>query len=467
VVAPVPEVQIHLPQRHPGQERIYQERERFNVAACGRRFGKTTMFLDLLIDDPGYGVLDGFPCAWFAGTAKIFDEVWRLGLETLHPIISRTDTQKHRIELVTGGILDFWSLDGGDRGGAGRGRKYKRIAGDEVALVPGFMDVWQKAIRPTLVDLRGDAWFASTPRGRQNDFYDLFQCGQPGEKRMKSWKSWQLPSHANPYLSRQELADMKAEYAGRPLDYAQEMLAEFVADFGEVFKLEWIKEAAPPVDRSIIHYQAWDLAVTGGDLRRGDWSVGVDIALDAVGRWWLLDLERGKWDSSELTERILNFQKKHRASQVWIEGGPIGRAVEPWLLRRMRETGQLMRYELISHTSRASDLAQPKDPTMRGLRKVANTTAVVAAMANGSFYVPKGAPWLPALKEELASFPQGKHDDQVDALSMAFLQAQAVLESPAAQPQVRSAEPMPELWDGDLGEPVKGSKSRARWTKPV
>jgi predicted phage terminase large subunit-like protein len=30
------------------------------------------------------------------------------------------------------------------------------------------------------------------------------------------------------------------------------------------------------------------------------------------------------------------------------------------------------------------------------------------------------APWTPALIEELAAFPSGQHDDQVDALSLAF-----------------------------------------------
>jgi predicted phage terminase large subunit-like protein len=465
----VPDLAIHLPKRHAAQERIYNERERFNVAACGRRFGKTTLFLDLLIDDPGYGVIDGHPCAWYAGSSKIFDEVWRLAKLTLEPVIKRTDSQQHRIELITGGVLDFWSLEGGDRHGAGRGRKYRRIGLDEVALVPDMESIWSKTIRPTLIDLRGDAWFASTPRGRQNDFFKLWERGQPGATKRKNWRSWQLPSAANPHLSKEELADLKEEYTGRPLDYAQEILAQFVTDFGEVFKLSWINDKEePPIDRTLIHYQAWDLAVTGGDLKRGDYSVGVDIALDAVGRWWLLDVVRGKWDASEVTEQILSFQRKHKASQVWIEGGPIGRAVEPWLLRRMRETGQLMRYELISHTSRASDLANPKDLTLRGLRKVANTTAVVAAMANGSFYIPKGAAWIPAFKDELAAFPQGKHDDQVDALSMAFLQAQAVIASPAAQPQKRTVDPMPELWDEDNGPPPEPKAKRgARWTRPT
>ncbi len=452
----MPDVELLLPKRHPGQEDIVAERERFNVAACGRRFGKTTLFLDLLIDDPGYGVLDGYPCAWFAGTSKIFDEVWRLAKETLGPVISRTDSQKHRIELVTGGILDFWSLEGGDRGGAGRGRKYRRVALDEVALVPDLLKLWQQSIRPTLIDYRGDAWFASTPKGCQNDFFDLWERGQPGKKHKKGWKSWQLPSSRNPYLSAEELGDLKEEYAGRPLDYAQEILAEFVSDFGAVFKLSWINEGKPP--KGLIVYQAWDLAVTGGDKKRGDFSVGVAIGLDSQGRWWLIDVVRGQWTPDETVERILAFQRLHKASNVWIEAGPIGRAIEPWLERRRRETGQLVRYEMVSHSARADDLSETK---FRGLRKVANTTPLVACMANGSFYVVENAPWLNELKAELASFPQGKHDDQVDALSIAFMQAQSVLTSPVAQKRELNTEPVLEdLFEEELKQHENKRKRR-------
>ncbi len=452
----MPDVELLLPKRHPGQEDIVAERARFNVAACGRRFGKTTLFLDLLIDDPGWGVLDGYPCAWFAGTAKIFDEVWRLAKETLEPIIRRTDAQKHRIELVTGGILDFWSLEGGDRGGAGRGRKYRRIALDEVALVPDLLNLWQKSIRPTLIDYRGDAWFASTPKGCQNDFYDLWERGQPGKKAKKGWKSWQIPSMRNPYLSKEELDELKDEYSGRPLDYAQEILAEFVSDFGAVFKLSWINEGKPP--KGLIVYQAWDLAVTGGDKKRGDFSVGVAIGLDSQGRWWLIDVVRGQWTPDETVERILAFQRLHKASNVWIEAGPIGRAIEPWLERRRRETGQLVRYEMVSHSARADDLSETK---FRGLRKVANTTPLVACMANGSFYVVEGAPWLNDLKAELASFPQGKHDDQVDALSIAFMQAQSVLTSPVAQKRELNTEPVLEdLFEEELKDHEKKTRRR-------
>jgi predicted phage terminase large subunit-like protein len=37
-------------------------------------------------------------------------------------------------------------------------------------------------------------------------------------------------------------------------------------------------------------------------------------------------------------------------------------------------------------------------------------------MALNGLYVPTLAPWYPAFRSELLTFPAGKHDDQVDAL---------------------------------------------------
>ncbi len=41
-------------------------------------------------------------------------------------------------------------------------------------------------------------------------------------------------------------------------------------------------------------------------------------------------------------------------------------------------------------------------------------TAVIEA---GRVFVPKSAPWLMDFQDEVAKFPAGKHDDQVDSLS--------------------------------------------------
>ena len=58
--------------------------------------------------------------------------------------------------MITGGIIDMWSLDDGN---SGRGRKYKRVVIDECEKAPKLEIAWQGVIRATLTDYIGDCWF--------------------------------------------------------------------------------------------------------------------------------------------------------------------------------------------------------------------------------------------------------------------------------------------------------------------
>jgi len=138
-----------------------------------------------------------------APTYKMMVEVWRDMVDTLQPVTRRSSVQEHRIELATGGVIEMWSLDAPD---SIRGRHYQRVVCDEVAIVPGFEDTWNKVIRPTLMDLHGDAWFLSTPKG-MNWFWRAFQWGQ--EAGQQEWKSWKLPTSSNPYIAPTEIEAMR------------------------------------------------------------------------------------------------------------------------------------------------------------------------------------------------------------------------------------------------------------------
>ncbi|EXY08974.1 terminase [Bacillus thuringiensis serovar galleriae] len=52
--------------------------------------------------------------------------------------------------------------------------------------------------------------------------------------------------------------------------------------------------------------------------------------------------------------------------------------------------------------------------------KVARVNAVSPYIESGNVYLPRQAPWTQDFVEECASFPQGKNDDQVDAMSQAL-----------------------------------------------
>lgn len=102
---------------------------------------------------------------------------------------------------------------------------------DEAAMVANLEQAWQQSIRPTLTDLRGQAWFLSTPKG-MNYFKHLFDRGQ--DRSNLDWASWQMPTAVNPYIDSQEI-----EAARRDLTEAafnQEYLALFVNWEGSVFR---------------------------------------------------------------------------------------------------------------------------------------------------------------------------------------------------------------------------------------
>lgn len=216
-------VYLDLPGPHDAQSAILREAVRFNAICCGRRFGKSTMAI-LRLTGP---MLDGHPVAYFCPTYKMLADQWRQFKTTLAPVTVSKLEQEHRLQLVTGGVLDMWSLDAPS---SVRGRKYKRVAIDEAAMVPGLRDAWEQDIRATLTDLEGDADFYSTPKGH-NYFFELFNRGN-GDR--DEWRSWQMPTSANPFIKASEIESARLELPERA--FSQEYLAQFIEHEGQVFR---------------------------------------------------------------------------------------------------------------------------------------------------------------------------------------------------------------------------------------
>ena len=209
---------------------ILREQARFNVLSCGRRFGKTTLGVDRLVNR----ALPGRPVAWCSPSYRMLTEVWRDVRRATADVTTRIDSQQHRIELLTGGVIEMWSLDQPD---VARGRKYAEVIVDEAAMVRHLEEAWNAVLRPTLVDERGGAWFLSTPKGL-NFFKRLFDRGaDPG---YPDWAAWQMPTVSNPYIPPDEVDDSRRTLPERT--FAQEFEAVFLEDEGAVFRK--VREAA-------------------------------------------------------------------------------------------------------------------------------------------------------------------------------------------------------------------------------
>lgn len=191
-------LQLHLKTLHPNQQIVFDGRKRFNTVKCGRRFGKTTLCEELLLspDDPFNGALNGFPVAYLAPTYKMLMDVWRMMVDITYGITyTKSETEK-RIELYGGGVMDFWSLEDPN---SIRGRKYKRIVVDEAEVARNLEEAWLRVIRPTLADLKGDAWFLSTPKFGSTYFKQLCKVDSP------DWVTWKFTTYDNPHIDKSEI----------------------------------------------------------------------------------------------------------------------------------------------------------------------------------------------------------------------------------------------------------------------
>lgn len=172
--------------------------------------------------------LEGLPVGYFTPTYKLLTEYWRNLTACLSPVAKRANATEHRIELITGGVIECWTLEDPN---AGRSRKYARVIPDEAGLVEHLGETWQTAIRPTLADYSGDAWFLGTPKGK-NFFWECWLRGQ--DETRTEWASWQRPTSDNPYIKAAEIEAMREEMTERR--FAQEVEAQFLEDAGGVFR---------------------------------------------------------------------------------------------------------------------------------------------------------------------------------------------------------------------------------------
>lgn len=259
---------LDFPALHPGQAAVVAGACRFNVVCCGRRWGKTELSERLLAET----ALAGLPVAYIIPSYPMLTEVWASLVRRLGPVIERTSVQDRRLELAGGGVIDFWSADGGlDRI---RGRAYARVVLDECAMMPGLIDSWELAVRPTLTDHQGDAWFPSTPR-RGGGFEELYRR----EETDAEWRTWTMPTWTSPHIAPEEIEAARAGLS--PQAFAQEYGAEIEASESDLVYPEF---------RAALHVKpapcAWDECtwrLAGIDPGGGDPTAIVMIGVSPKG----------------------------------------------------------------------------------------------------------------------------------------------------------------------------------------
>lgn len=171
---------------------------------------------------------------------------------------------------------------------------------------------------------------------------------------------------------------------------------------GGMFKPEWFDIVAEIPD-GCTFVRAWDLAATVPSAGRNpDWTVGLKMARCRQGIFYVAHVARMRGTPLEVQRLILEMAKADgRATRIELpqDPGQAGKA----------QAGALTR-ALAGYPVRATPVT--------GSKTTRAEPAAVQAQAGNVKLVSGG--WNRAFLEELAVFPSGAHDDQIDAFADAL-----------------------------------------------
>lgn len=156
----------------------------------------------------------------------------------------------------------------------------------------------------------------------------------------------------------------------------------------------------------LVVYQFWDLAISAKES--ADYTVGLTLALHPDTREHIvLDVARGHWSFHE-TQVAMS-----RQAETW----------QPMLVGI-----ENIAYQAAAVQEARQHLPFPVAEVKVTRDKVTRSQLPAQLAANGQLWVARHA-WTDAFLDEVLSFPNGRHDDVVDALSGACALAQAYVKS--------------------------------------
>lgn len=171
---------------------------------------------------------------------------------------------------------------------------------------------------------------------------------------------------------------------------------------GGLFKRDWLKivEAAPAGMKTFV--RAWDKAASENE---GDYTAGVLMG-ENEGKFYVLDMVRGQWSAGKRDDNIDNMAS--------VDDSTYGPNVQIWFEQEPGSGGKQSAEISISRLRGYRAHAEPST----GAKEIRAEPLAVQCEA-GNVFILK-ADWNKVLIDELLVFPNGAHDDVVDAAGLAF-----------------------------------------------
>jgi len=184
---------------------------------------------------------------------------------------------------------------------------------------------------------------------------------------------------------------------------------------GNMFRIDKVKYY-DELPEGIVLVRGWDIASSKKERTKNDpdYTVGAQIGVIleptaipgiTVSHLYIEDIVRGQWEASK---------RKKIMTDTSIADGFIRVGIEAYAGYKDAYTELRDVLHGIRHVEK---MQLPGD-------KVAKASVLEPIFEAGNVYIKKDAMWSQELLDEFSDFPGGKHDDQVDAVTVAYYMAQ-------------------------------------------
>lgn len=326
-------------------------------------------------------------------------------------VVLRSDSKSKGDWRTTAGGVVYAQGSGGTITGFGAGKMRSGFGGAIIIDDPHkATEAQSDTMRKAVID-----WFATTLESRKNDpkrtpiilimqrlhesdLAGFLLAGGNGE----TWENVTFPAISDEgnalWPAKHDIEQLRVMERASPYVFAGQYQQRPAPLAGGEFKPDMIGtiDAVPAGTRLV---RAWDFAGTDG---AGDWTAGALLGAMPDGRYVIADLARMR-EAPEVVEATMKATAQRDGKNVTVaipqDPGQAGKA----------QTRQFTR-TLSGFTVTSKPVSGDKITRARPLAAQVNVGNVV--MLRGG--------WNQAMVNEMRNFPNGAHDDQIDALSLAF-----------------------------------------------
>lgn len=186
---------------------------------------------------------------------------------------------------------------------------------------------------------------------------------------------------------------------------------------GFIFHREMLRRYERTGDAFVLYDEGGPRTVLAANCRRAfcvdlaastktqaDYTVVLVYAVTPERKILVLDVQKARLEGPDQAPLIQRLAAEYRPSKIGVEAT----AYQLSLVQQLRRLGL------------------PVAPIRADRDKVARAIPAAARVETGDVYLPRAGAWVGDFEEELALFPKGAHDDQVDALAYAVAEVAAV-----------------------------------------